>query len=289
MNILGSSNGFLVVDKPTGYTSFDMVARARRAFGIKKIGHLGTLDPLATGALVLALGEATKLIEYLMKADKVYEARFELGKVSDTYDRDGSIQVVDPAPMVSLSQLQPLLEVFLGEIQQTPPIFSAIKVQGQRAYALARAGESVVLKPRLVSVHSIEILRFELPFVELRIHCGSGTYIRSLIHDVGQRLGCGALMTELRRLSVGSFSLGQSVPEENWPCDLVSLEAIVREWPSVAITEAQWAALWQGKEISVLEPPDSEGFPLAVFHEGHLVSVGRMAGSLLRPVKNFKV
>src|SRR3990167_11222077 len=99
MNILGSSNGFLVVDKPTGYTSFDMVARARRAFGIKKIGHLGTLDPLATGALVLALGEATKLIEYLMKADKVYEARFELGKVSDTYDRDGSIQVVDPAPM----------------------------------------------------------------------------------------------------------------------------------------------------------------------------------------------
>jgi tRNA pseudouridine55 synthase len=222
-----------------------------------------------------------------MKADKVYEARLELGKVSDTYDRDGTIQVLDSAPEISIETVQSGLREFVGEIPQTPPIFSAIKVNGQRAYALARAGESVVLKSRNVSIYSLELLRFELPFVELRIHCGSGTYVRSLIHDLGQRLNCGALMTELRRVSVGSFSLEQAVPEGDWPCDLISLEQVVEDWPSLDVSEAQWLALRQGKTIESPQPSPVDVFPLALFQDGRLVSVGRKHGVVVQPIKNF--
>lgn len=290
-----SQSGFLILDKPTGITSFDLVAQVRRTFQIKKVGHLGTLDPLATGVLVVAVGEATKLIEYFMKLDKVYEAQVEFGKTSDTYDRLGQIRVVEPSPAFSQDQPEAALSFFRGTFLQTPPSFSAIKVQGQRAYRLARAGTLVELPARSVTVHALDILRFELPYATLRIHCSSGTYIRSLIHDLGTRLGCGALMTELRRLAVGPFMLENAAREGEWTASLISLEHLVRDWPSIHLTLEEYQALRQGQFIGASKERFSSkdvfgATPTAAFYDQRLVSLVEPApGGGLKPVKNFVV
>ncbi len=279
------TNGFLILDKPTGVTSFDVVARVRRELGVKKVGHLGTLDPLATGVLVVAVREGTKLIEYLMGEDKEYEVALELGKVSDSYDRDGQIEVVDEAPKVTREDLEEALKNFVGEIDQVPPAFSAIKVDGKRAYESARKGEKVKLKPREVRIDSITILGFDPPNAVLRVTCGSGTYIRSLVHDLGQKLGCGAMVIELRRTRVGEFTdMAQGDLEES----LIPLEEVVKDWPSIQLTESEMTALKHGQRFRVPEGFPCKGDrPVAAFHEGKLVSLVEADGGLVRPVKNF--
>lgn len=276
--------GFLVVDKPQGVTSFDVVAQARRILVERKIGHLGTLDPLATGGLVLAVGEATKLIEYLMGADKEYETTLEFGKTSDTYDAEGEIietGVVGPP----FAQLKVALLQFRGEIKQTPPAFSAIRINGQRAYHLARRGEQVELKPRLVRIDSLEILSFNEGVARLKITCSSGTYIRSLVHDLGQALNVGAIMTGLRRTRVGQFTLDMAT--EIAPQNLIPMEKVVVKWPTLHLTENEMFSFRQGKKIPYATQAKDE--IVAAFFCNKLVSLIKPEHGFLRPIKNFVV
>ncbi len=237
------TGSILFIDKPKGITSFGVIRELRKKLNIRKMGHAGTLDPLATGLLIIACGKATKRISEFMGLPKEYEVEIEFGKVSDTYDADGNlapfaatnfpcthkdgpnlppcthIPVCDslfscsavPANLFSPLTTYPntkfdqALESFRGDIQQTPPIYSALKVKGQRAYDLARAGKEVKLEPRTVHVSSIEVIKYEWPFVSLRIACSKGTYIRSIAHDLGQLLGCGGYVKELRRTKIGEY------------------------------------------------------------------------------------
>jgi len=311
--------GFLIVDKPSGITSFDVVAQARRQLEVRKIGHLGTLDPLATGVLVLAVGEGTKLIEYLMGADKEYEATLEFGKTSDTYDSEGTV-IETGAEIPSGVQLEAVLEQFRGEIEQIPPAFSALKINGQRAYDLARKGEKVELKSRKVRIDKLELMArsdrearsdgearrdglvaqgptAQGSTAQLHIHCSSGTYIRSIIHDLGQVLGCGAIMTALRRTRVGGFQLNEAhSPAEIIPENLIPLERVVIDWPTIKVNEDECHALHQGQKIPIgatskttsdLTAAATAATILAILHNDQLVSLAELNRGFLSPVKNF--
>jgi tRNA pseudouridine55 synthase len=206
-------SNILLIDKPSGITSFDVIRKLRRQLGIRKMGHAGTLDPLASGLLIIALNEATKQLGDFMNLPKEYEVLIEFGKTSNTYDADGVI-LCHPEPVegrqsevVTLAELQSALKTFTGEILQTPPAFSAKRINGQHAYDLARKGIEVKLEPKKVTVHSIDILSFEWPFVSLRIKCSKGTYIRSIAHDLGQKLGCGGYVKALRRTAIGEYKV----------------------------------------------------------------------------------
>lgn len=214
-------NGFLLIDKPKGWTSFDVVARLRTITGIKKIGHAGTLDPLATGLLIVAIGrEATKRISHYVKLSKVYTTRTKLGEVSDSYDADGRVKFFSEQK-ISREQIDKALEKFTGSQQQVPPMFSAKKVKGKKLYELARQGKEIKRQPAEIIISKLEIEDFSYPWLELLISCSSGTYVRSLVHDIGQELGTGAVVYELRRLSIGDFSVETATQldqlnQENW-------------------------------------------------------------------------
>ena len=208
-------SGYVLVNKPGGITSHDVVDRVRRATGVKRVGHAGTLDPLATGLLIVLVGrEATREQERFMKQDKEYVATMELGKVSDTYDSEGVVEETLGDVEVSKEQVTQVIKEFIGEIDQAPPVHSAIKVGGKKAYELARKGEEVKLGTRKIQISEIELLEFNSPFIKLKVSCGSGTYIRSLVHDIGQNLGSGAIMTELERTKIGPYSVDDAVDIE---------------------------------------------------------------------------
>ncbi|MEK9132953.1 MAG: tRNA pseudouridine(55) synthase TruB [Patescibacteria group bacterium] len=193
----------LLIDKPSGITSFDVIRHLRRKLGIRKMGHGGTLDPLATGLMIIGINEGTKRLTEFLGLPKEYEVLIEFGKVSNTYDADGEISDGSKRKVVR-DEFEKTLKDFIGEISQTPPAFSAKKINGQRAYELARKGQVVELKPQKITISAIEILNFSWPFVKLRIACSKGTYIRSLAHDLGQKLGCGGYVKELRRTRIGN-------------------------------------------------------------------------------------
>lgn len=204
-------NGAILVDKPAGISSFGVVARIRRQlsqhFGRKiKVGHTGTLDPFATGLMILVVGKECKNADKYSKLDKVYEATIVLGKKSSTGDPEGEIENVSNKKVVQ-SEIEAILAQFIGTITQTPPAFSAIKINGQRAYKLARAGKKVDIPPRQVTIYSIEILHFSYPELSIRVHVSSGTYVRTLAEDIGETLGVGAYCSELRRTSIGDYSI----------------------------------------------------------------------------------
>ncbi len=217
--------GILLIDKPKDWTSFDVVAKVRgvikRETGEKiKVGHTGTLDPEATGLLVLAIGKETKNIQYMMKLDKIYEAELTLGKTSSTDDAVGEItDVSDKQP--ALDQIEVTLEKFIGEIKQTPPQFSAIKIDGKRAYKSAREGKEVKMEPRTVIIRSINDVKYDYPLLSFVTDVGSGTYIRALARDIGDDLGTGAYLSKLRRLTVGAFSVQDALSMED-----VNIESI---------------------------------------------------------------
>lgn len=209
-------NNILFIDKPSGITSFDVIRKLRQKLGIRKMGHAGTLDPLATGLLIIGLEKATKELAAYMGLPKEYEVLIEFGKVSTTYDADGELRIMRPfgCPELRIArreELEKILQNFVGEIDQTPPPFSAKRINGQRAYDLARKGENVQLKPVKVRIDSIEILDWNWPFVSLRVKCGKGTYIRSIAHDLGQKIGCGAYVKELRRTAIGDFRVENAI------------------------------------------------------------------------------
>lgn len=205
-------DGFLVIDKPAGMTSRDVVNVAQRWFPRKtKIGHAGTLDPLATGVLVLCVGAATKLVERVQAMGKTYHTRILLGFTSTTDDADGTLSAYAAGEVPSDAMIRELLPQFVGEIQQLPPTVSALKIDGQRAYDLARRGQEVKLQPRIVQVDAIRMLAYEWPHLDLEIDCGKGTYIRSIARDIGEKLKCGGLVQALRRTRIGAFTIERGI------------------------------------------------------------------------------
>src|SRR4051812_3297015 len=203
--------GVLLVDKPKGLTSHDVVYRLRRKLQMKKIGHAGTLDPMATGLLVMLIGMATRISQYLMSSDKVYEGEATLGVVTDSQDAEGEMMETRPVPSLSEAQVKEVMKGFLGDQYQTPPMHSAIKIDGVPLYKLARKGEEVEREPRFIRVMSFELLSFASPKLTFRLHCTKGTYVRTIAHDLGQKLGCGAHLSALRRTASGKFDLNQGL------------------------------------------------------------------------------
>lgn len=204
----------LLIDKPTDWSSFDVVAKARKALNVKRIGHAGTLDPAATGLLIVLVGrEETKQQDRFMKLEKEYVVTMELGKVSTTDDAEGEITVHESAIQVTRTELEQVLPQFTGEIQQQPPIYSAIHIKGERAYKLARQGKAaeVVMPFRTVTIHSLELMKFDPPLATLKVSCSHGTYIRSLVRDIGQTLKCGAYVTALRRTKIGEYNVDNAM------------------------------------------------------------------------------
>jgi tRNA pseudouridine55 synthase len=203
--------GILLIDKPRDHTSHDVVARIRGILHMKRVGHAGTLDPMATGLLIILLGKATKVSQYLISLDKEYEGTVELGKVTDTQDADGEMMETRPVPPLTQEAVQSVMNGFLGDQYQTPPMYSAIKIDGVPLYKSARKGEEVEREPRFIRVMSWEMTRFALPQFDFRLRCTKGTYVRTLAHDLGQKIGCGAHLAALRRTATANFNVSSAI------------------------------------------------------------------------------
>ncbi|MBM3934639.1 MAG: tRNA pseudouridine(55) synthase TruB [SAR202 cluster bacterium] len=264
----GQLNGILNINKPSGITSMDVVRRIRRASGQKRVGNAGTLDPIASGVLPVCLGQGTRMVEHLMEGKKVYRATFLLGVETDTYDSDGTVvRTVDPSA-VRPPDLEGVLKSFHGEIDQLPPMYSAIKVQSRRLYDLARSGEEVERTTRKVRVYSLEIIETSLPSFTVDITCGRGFYVRSLGHDVGERLGCGAHMTALERRRVGPFDIESAtgldvalvaLEEDRAAGILRPFDAAVEHLQAVTVGPDGEAAIRHGRPVTAIVPPPSDG------------------------------
>jgi tRNA pseudouridine55 synthase len=257
-------NGILVVDKPAGISSNDVVQQAKRLFGAQKVGHTGSLDPLATGVLPLCFGEATKFSQYLLDADKKYWTQVRLGITTETADADGEVIAQADTSGITESQVTAALERFVGEIEQIPSMYSALKHQGQPLYKLARQGIEVERAPRRISIYSAELLQFSEASIELRVHCSKGTYIRSLAEDLGAALGCGGHVSALRRLAAGPYKEGQAttLDELREVGDLREMDALllpvssaVSSWPAVRLHEDAAHYVRQGQPVQVAHAP----------------------------------
>jgi tRNA pseudouridine55 synthase len=278
-------NGGLVVDKPTGWTSHDVVNKTRRFTGTRKVGHLGTLDPMATGVLPLLIGRATRLAQFFGKADKTYEGTVQFGYATDTYDVEG--EPVSEAIPVTLDRdvIKELLSAFRGRIQQTPPPVSAKKIQGIPAYKLVRKNIEVKLQPVEVEIHSIELRRCEGNEIDLRVHCGAGTYMRSIAHDLGQQLGCGAFLKALRRTASGAFDLKMAKTLEELAGlsesgriheVLIPAAELLPEFPSEYVDAATAGFIRQGRDfrVSPFRGTTLSRYVKAVSNDGVLLAIG---------------
>ncbi len=275
--------GILLVDKPKGLTSHDVVNQIRRKFSTKRVGHAGTLDPLATGLLVIAIGPATRFLQYLPLEPKVYEAEITFGQSTTTYDAEGVRSELMDVPAEFEAALDHALPAFRGLIQQLPPMFSAIKVQGQPLYKYARMGKELVREPRTVHISCFDLMHVEGATVRARIVCSGGTYIRSLAHDLGQALGCGAYLSALVRTNVGRFQLGEASPlDAIHPDQLKPLREALPPMPLLEISESSTQNIREGRPIGVAEPPDA---PLIALIEprGEVFSIARVHGNVLQP------
>jgi tRNA pseudouridine55 synthase len=216
MNDMKELEGVLLIDKPTGLTSHDVVDRVRRKLKMKRIGHAGTLDPMATGLLIILVGKATKLSQYLMSLDKAYRGTITLGETTNTYDAEGEVMKTKPVPKISQTEVQEVLNSFVGDQYQTPPMFSAVKINGQPLYKMARKGKEVEREPRFIRISRFDITRFELPEVDFSLDCSKGTYVRSLANDIGEKIGCGGYLSALRRSASDRFSIEEAVTLEDF-------------------------------------------------------------------------
>ena len=300
--------GVLNLNKPTGLTSRQVVDRVQRLAHPAKVGHAGTLDPLAGGVLVVCVGAATRLIEYVQQMPKGYAGTFLLGRQSPTEDVEGEVTELDNPPVPTLEQSTAAAGALAGQIEQRPPAYSALKVEGRRAYALARKGQPVELKPRTVIVHRIKVLAYEYPELTLAIECGGGTYVRSLGRDLAESLGTSAVMSELLRTSIGEFRIEEAVdPEEltsqNWTDYLFPPLAAVGSLPRVEVSPEEIAKIRNGCAIpmkgqkggTVSQPPGASrllptgaGPFAAVDPAGRLVAVLTARGhGLLGPLRNL--
>lgn len=282
------TSGLLVIDKPVGPTSHDVVQRLRRLSGQRRIGHAGTLDPLAEGVLLVCLGRATRLVEYLVGLDKTYETTVRLGQATTTYDAEGAVTRERPVE-VTPNQIEAALVVFRGPIQQRVPPFSAVKRDGQPLYKSARRGETVEPPAREVTIHALDVPAFAPPLLTLRVVCSSGTYIRSLAHDLGAALGCGGHVAALRRTAVGRFTIAQAVgldalTPENLAEYLLPPEAAVAHLPRLDVDETSAARLAMGQRLDA--PGDAPAGNVAAFGPGErFLGVVGVDGGVLRPRK----
>lgn len=260
-------SGVLVIDKPKGWTSHDVVARVRKVLRVKKAGHGGTLDPLATGVLPVYLEEGTKLVPFNLEGTKEYRATMKLGQETDTLDADGKITVEKEGFCCTPGLIEEALKKFQGPIQQVPPLFSAIKHQGLPLYKRARAGERPKVAAREVMVHALCLKKFSSPLVTLEVTCGRGTYIRSLCADIGRILGCGGHLVELRRLRSGKFTLDQAMILEKLPWwveqgrigeKIISLKDSVDLSGEIRLDEKTAAKVRQGQPLHLMDLPEGE-------------------------------
>ncbi len=271
--------GFLAIAKPAGITSHDVIARLRHITRLRAIGHTGTLDPLATGVLVVCVGKATRLASFVEAQEKEYLAGVQLGAVSNTYDSTGIVTTSPDATPIARAEFANVLEKFTGHIQQLPPAFSALKIKGERAYALARRGEPVTLAPREVVISALELVSYKWPHASLRIVCSKGTYIRSLAHDIGATLGCGGLMDSLARTRVGEVRLADCVAldaltPDNWREFLIPPRRLLTHLPELVVSPDEVRKIQLGQRIVRPAGVTAEGVLLLIDSQGALVALG---------------
>jgi len=272
-------SGVIVIDKPIGMTSHDVVQIVRKGTNIRRAGHTGTLDPRASGVLVVLVGPAVRLSEYVSASDKRYQAVIQLGTTTDTYDADGRVLSTTSVD-ISEKQFDDVLQSFVGQIEQVPPPYSSVKVKGRHAYDMARNGEEVDLEPRTINVYNLDLLEWAPPEAVIDVYCSSGTYVRSLAHDLGEKLGCGAHLIGLRRTKSGRFTLRDAVPlrklreafENNtWQNFIIPAAEALSDWPAVELTMEQLDIVRHGRRI----PAESGVGPMAraISEEGELIGL----------------
>lgn len=295
-------HGWLSLDKPAGMTSTDAVARVRRITRAAKVGHGGTLDPLATGVLPIALGEATKTVAYIVDGEKHYRFTARLGEARDTDDSEGEVTATSPL-RPDTAAIEEALPAFVGNVEQVPPRFSAVKIGGERAYDMARRGEEVAMEARPVEIAALTLVeRPDTDHITLELVCGRGTYVRSVVRDLGELLGCHAHVTALRRLRVARFdaedavsldALEQLVADDSLPQALIPLPLALQEMASMPLTGPQAQRLRSGQRIRVAAnlitgEPDEEGTVRAMA-AGEMVALARIQGGELSPVRVFNL
>ena len=282
-------DGIVIVDKPEGWTSQDVTAKLRGVFQTRRIGHGGTLDPMATGVLPVFVGRATRGVEFFEHAEKTYETVLHLGLTTDTEDITGTTLEEKPVA-VTESEILAVLEQFKGEIQQIPPMYSAIKINGQKLCNLARKGREVERPARTITVHSLDLLGFEGADVRLRVHCSKGTYIRTLCKDIGEALGCGGCMAELRRVSAGSYTIENAVPladlvaSDNPGKYLQGVDTLFSQYPAVTLTEKQALRCRNGNSFSIDLP---EGTYRAYDQNGEFLMLAKVEENIMSTIKSF--
>jgi tRNA pseudouridine55 synthase len=282
-------NGIVIVDKPQGWTSQDVTARLRRVFQTRRIGHGGTLDPMATGVLPVFVGRGTRGVEFFEHAEKTYEAVLRLGMVTDTEDVTGTVLESRPVALTEQEFLN-ILPRFRGEIQQVPPMYSALKVNGQKLCDLARQGKTVERQPRTITIHKLECLEFTGETARLLVHCSKGTYIRTLCKDIGEALGCGGCMEALRRVTAGEYTIEEAVPLQtlldapNPEEYLRTVDTMFRNFPSVTLTPNQEKRCRNGNPFSV---PYEDGTYRAYSPEGEFLMLAKVEQGTMSTVKSF--
>lgn len=282
-------NGIVIVDKPQGWTSQDVTARLRRVFGTRRIGHGGTLDPMATGVLPVFVGRATRAVEFFEHAEKTYETVLLLGKKTDTQDVTGTV-LEERAVDVTKSQVEEVLSRFRGEIMQVPPMYSALKVNGQKLYELARKGKQVERQPRPVTVYELTVLSFENNRLSLRVRCSKGTYIRTLCEDIGEALGCLGCMEALRRTQAGEYRLEDAVAledllESSTPesC-LRGMDTMFARYPAVKLTANQEKRCRNGNSFT---RPMPDGIYRAYGENGEFLMLAKVEDGVMSTIKSF--
>lgn len=287
------ANGILVIDKSAGWTSQDVAAKLRGVFHERRVGHGGTLDPMATGVLPVFIGRATRAAEFLESAEKEYVAGLRLGVVTDTQDTGGTVLETNSV-CVTRAQLEAALRQFLGPIEQIPPMYSAIKINGQKLYELARRGQEVARRPRSITIHALELLEGEGADWTIRVRCSKGTYVRTLCHDLGRALGCGGCMSSLRRTRAGSFTLAQAVTMQQVldfaagqdPQQLLMpVDAVFAAHPPLIVTLGQAAKLKNGAQVKDWQ--FQPGTYRVYAEDGEFLLLGRVEGGVLTTIKSF--
>jgi len=282
-------NGIVIVDKPQGWTSQDVTARLRRVFNTRRIGHGGTLDPMATGVLPVFVGRATRGVEFFEHAEKTYETVLRLGIATDTEDITGTVLTERPVN-VTISEVEQVLENFRGDILQVPPMYSALKVNGQKLYDLARKGKEVERQPRPVTIHELTLLGMDGTDVRLRVRCSKGTYIRTLCKDIGEVLGCGGTMAALRRVQAGEYTASEAVPletlltVENPEGYLRPVDSMFRKYPAVTLTANQEKRCRNGNAFSVKLP---EGTYRAYSADREFLMLAKVEDNIMSTIKSF--
>ena len=282
-------DGIVIVDKPQGWTSQDVTARLRRVFGTRRIGHGGTLDPMATGVLPVFVGRATRAVEFFEHAEKTYETVLRLGIITDTEDMTGTVLTEENVSFTE-EQLQETLAAFRGEILQVPPMYSALKVNGQKLCDLARKGKTVERQPRPITIHELTLVERGENTLGLRVRCSKGTYIRTLCKDIGEKLGCGGCMESLRRVAAGEYTVDEAVPlqtlleTEEPEKYLRGVDTMFRNYPAVTLTANQETRCRNGNAFSVSLAP---GTYRAYSQTGEFLMLAKVDGGVMSTIKSF--